>query len=77
MKGTQITIKLSGKLNFLPCLVVMYFRNIFKILHSVYDQTPSIKGMIFFKHIFLMAMSFFGGEKLSKGDKFVQKGLWN
>jgi hypothetical protein len=48
MKGTQITIKLSGKLNFLPCLIVMYFRNILEILHLVYDQTPSIKGMIFF-----------------------------
>jgi hypothetical protein len=52
MKGTQTTIKLSGKLNFLPCLVVMYFRNILKILHLVYDQTPSIKGMIFLKHVF-------------------------
>ncbi len=63
------------KLNFLPCLVVMYFKNILKILHFFNDQIPSIKGMIFFKHIFLMAMSFFWGEKLSKGDTFVQKGL--
>ncbi len=66
------------KLDFLRCLVVMYFKNTLKILHLVYDQIPSIKGMIFFfKHIFLMAMSFFWGEKLSKGDTFVQKELWN
>ncbi len=48
MKGTQIIIKLSGKIKFSSLLVVMYFKNILKILHLVYDQIPSIKGMIFF-----------------------------